>query len=109
MCTTNDGQTKCSLLFGFDEGSGRGRCGAGGGCTFGGFRFDSTELFGIGKYEVHVLMNHTSDQLRNRSPRDVTYLVKGEHGTGHLTAVGEGHSHPVVDLVILSASYLYMT
>lgn len=57
MSASDDCETECSLLLGLDEGT-RAACARGSGLVL--LALDASELFGIGKDEVHVLY---SDQL----------------------------------------------
>lgn len=54
MGAANDGETKSTLFFCFNEGG----CGAAGSglCAFGGFTLYSAEFFCVCEYEVHVLV-----------------------------------------------------
>lgn len=76
MGSAHDCKAQCSLLF-LDNALRRARCRARSGGLV--LLLDASELFRVGKDEVHV-------------------LVEGQHLSGHLTAIHHGYSHPVVDV-----------
>lgn len=77
MSASDDGETQSSLLLRLDglrRGTTRAR-----GSRLVLLALDASELFGVGKDEVHV-------------------LVKGKHLTGHCPAIVEGNPHPPVNV-----------
>lgn len=75
MRSPDNRQTECSLLL-LHDGL---RCAGGAGGSRLVLLLDATELFGIGEDDVHV-------------------LVKSQHLPGHLPAIVQSDSHPVVDV-----------
>lgn len=76
MRSAHDRQTECSLLLLHDSLRRAGGCARSSRLVL---LLDATELFGIGEDDVHV-------------------FVKGQHLPGHLAAIVQSDSHPVVDV-----------
>jgi hypothetical protein len=59
---------------------------------------NTTEFFGIGEDDVHVLYNRRVSFVSTRREVQDTHLVEGQQSSGELTTVRHGYPHPVVDL-----------
>jgi hypothetical protein len=75
VSTAHDCETESPLLFRFDQGSIRRSS------SWLGLPLDAAEFFCVCEYEVHV-------------------LIECEHLSRHLSAVGQGNPHPIVDEIL---------